>query len=221
MKLTVVGATGGIGGLLCTQATAAGHTVTAVVRDPAARPDTAATVVADLAADTDTALLTAVQGAHAVLSALGPRSATDAGIVSRGTGALVTAMQATGTTRLIVVSAAPIGTVASPARPNPPRHDPGDGIIMRAVLNRVVKRIFAANYADLAEMEDLLRASQLDWTAIRPPRLTNGPRTGTYRTAIDQNLRRGLTISRADVADAMLNAAADPTTTGHTLGIAR
>jgi putative NADH-flavin reductase len=221
VKLTVVGATGGIGRLLCAQATAAGHTVTAVVRDPAARPAAATTVVVDLAADTGTALVTAVQGADAVLSALGPRSTADAGIVSRGTRALLAAMQTAGTARLVVVSAAPIGTVASPARPHPPRHDPGDGIIMRAVLSPVVKRVFAANYADLAEMEDQLRASPLDWTAVRPPRLTNGPRTGAYRTAVDRNLRRGLTISRADVADAMLGAAADPATAGHTLGLAR
>jgi len=41
--------------------------------------------------------------------------------------AIATAMKATGVRRIVVVSAAPIGTVPSPARPNPPRHDPGDG----------------------------------------------------------------------------------------------
>jgi len=220
MKLTVVAATGGIGRLLCAQATAAGHDVTAVVRDPAARPHAATTVVADLATDSGAALATAVAGADAVLSALGPRSTADAGIVSRGTRAVVAAMRGAGAARLVVVSASPVGTVASPAQPRPPRHDLGDGIVMRTVLTPVVKRVLAAVYADLAEMEDVLRGSGLDWTAVRPPRLTNGPYTGTYRTALDRNVRRGLTISRADVAAAMLTAAADPSTVGHTLGLA-
>jgi hypothetical protein len=48
-------------------------------------------------------------------------------------------------------------------------------------------------------MEDLLRDGSLDWTAIWPPRLTNGPLTGTYRTTIDRNLAHGLTISRPEV----------------------
>lgn len=220
MKLTVVGATGGIGRLLCAQATAAGHTVTAIVRDPTARPDAARMVVADLAAAPAAELAAAVGGADAVLSALGPRTAADAGIVSRGTRAVVAAMTAVGTSRLVVVSAAPIGTVASPARPRPPRRDPGDGLLMRTVLSPLVKRVFRDGYADLAAMEDLLRASGLDWTAVRPPRLTDGPRTGRYHTALDRNVRRGLTVSRADVADAILAAAADPATVGHTLGLA-
>ena len=61
-------------------------------------------------------------------------------------------------------------------------------------------------YADLARMEDVLRASDLDWTIFRPPRLTNGRLTGAYRTAVGRNLRGGALISRADVAHAMLAA---------------
>ena len=53
-------------------------------------------------------------------------------------------------------------------------------------------------------MEDVLRDSHLDWTVVRPPRLTNGPLTGAYRTAYEQNLRGGVVISRADVAHLML-----------------
>ena len=43
-------------------------------------------------------------------------------------------------------------------------------------------------YDDLAAMEDILRASGLDWTVIRPPQLTDKPPSGTYRTAFGQNL---------------------------------
>lgn len=47
-------------------------------------------------------------------------------------------------------------------------------------------------------MEDVLRNSDLDWTVFRPPRLTDKPLTGRYRTALGQNLRGGFLISRAD-----------------------
>jgi len=69
-------------------------------------------------------------------------------------------------------------------------------------------------------MEDVVRESGLDWTIVRPPRLVNGRRTGTYRTAQDTNLRRGLSISRADVADSMLRVLTQPDTIGHTIGVA-
>jgi uncharacterized protein YbjT (DUF2867 family) len=70
---------------------------------------------------------------------------------------------------------------------------------------RQLKRLFAAAHTDSAPMEDALRASGLDWTIMRPPRLTNKPATGQYRAAIDQNVRRGRSISRADFAHFMLD----------------
>lgn len=72
---------------------------------------------------------------------------------------------------------------------------------------------------DLAAMEDALRASPLEWTIVRPPRLTDGPLTGRYRTAVDRNVRGGLTVSRADLAHLMLRAAGDPATVGRALGV--
>jgi putative NADH-flavin reductase len=113
-----------------------------------------------------------------------------------------------------------VGTVPSPARPAPPRHDPGDGFLMRHLLNPIVKAAFGTSYADLAQMEDVLRASDLDWTAVRPPRLTDKPLTGTYRMAYDQNVRRGLSISRADVAHVMLRVLAEPQTIRRTVSLA-
>lgn len=220
MKLTIFGATGGIGSQVCEQATAAGHEVTAVVRDPTARPIAARTVTADLAAPDQAVLQSAVAGADAVLSGLGPRSAREIGIVATGTRAIAAAMTAVGVRRLIVISAAPIGTVSSPGRPHPPRTDPGDGILMRNLLSPLTKTVFRGPYADLALMEDILRASDLDWTTIRPPRLTNKARTGSYRTALGRNLRGGLTISRADVADLMLAVLTQPHTVAHSVGIA-
>jgi putative NADH-flavin reductase len=220
MKLTIFAATGGIGRQALEQALAAGHDVTAVVRNPKKLSGEVRIVTADLAAPDPAALESAVAGADAVLSALGPRSRSEAGIVSRGTRAIVQAMQATDVRRIVVVSAAPIGTVPSPGRPKPPKHDPGDGFFMRNLLSPLVKAALRKPYADLALMEDILQDSGLDWTVVRPPRLTNGPLTGTYRTAYGRNVRGGIRVSRADVAHLMLRALEQPETIKQTIGIA-
>ena len=220
MKLTIFAATGGIGRELLQQALVDGHDVTAAVRNPAQVTADVRTVAADLAAPDQARLESAVAGAGAVLSGLGPRSAADRGITSRGTRAIISAMQAAGARRLLVVSAAPIGTVASPGRPQPPRHDPGDGAVMRYLLNPMIRRVLREPYADLAVMEDAVSGSGLDWTIVRPPRLTDKPLTGTYRTAYGRNLRRGLTISRADVAHLMLGLLTEPDSIRQTVGVA-
>jgi hypothetical protein len=155
-----------------------------------------------------------------VLSALGPRSKAEYGIASRGTRVIVRAMQEAGALRIVAVSAAPVGTMPSPGRPRPPKHDPGDGFFMRHLLSPMIKVPLRDLYADLALMEDVLAGSGLDWTVVRPPRLTNGPVTGTYRTAFGRNLRRGLTISRADVAHLMLAALTQPQTIKQVIAIA-
>src|SRR5579859_3394694 len=220
MKLTIFAATGGIGRQLLDQAIAAGHDVTAVVRDPAKLPREVPAVRADLSAPDPAALEAAIGGTGAVLSALGPRSRSDAGITASGTRAIVDAMRATGVRRILVVSAAPVGTVPSPGNPHPLKHDPGDGFFMRHLPSPMIQAILREHYADLARMEDVLRDSGLDWTSVRPPRLTNGPVTGRYRVAYGRNLRRGLTISRADVAHYMLHALDDPDSVGQTVGVA-
>ena len=67
------------------------------------------------------ALRRAVAGADAVLSGLGAHRRSEAGVASRGTQAIVVAMRAEGARRLVGVSAAPVGTVASPAEARPGR----------------------------------------------------------------------------------------------------
>ncbi len=220
MKLTIFAATGGIGRQAFDQAVAAGHDVTAVVRNPGKLAGQARIVRADLAAPDPDVLEAAVDGADAVLSGLGPRSMSEAGIASTGTRAIAAAMQAAGTRRIVVVSAAPISTVPSPARPNPPKHDPGDGFFMRHLFSHIAKTAFRKHYADLALMEDILADSGLDWTLIRPPRLTGKPLTGSYRTEVGRNIRGGFLVSRADVAHLMLRVIEQPETIKQAIGIA-
>ncbi len=221
LKLTIFAATGGIGRQVLEQALAAGHEVTAVVRNPEKLPPGAARAVnSDLAAPDPETLASAVRGADAVISGLGARSASDTGIAWQGTDAIVQAMKATGVRRIVVVSAAPIGTVPSPGRPAPPKDDPGDGFFMRKLFSPLIKFLLRKHYADLARMEDVLRDSGLEWTVVRPPRLTDKPVTGAYRVAYGQNLRRGLFISRADVAQLMLRVLGQAETLQRTIGIA-
>jgi putative NADH-flavin reductase len=221
VKLVVVAATGGIGRNVLHQAVAAGYEVTAVVRRPAAlRGEPVRTVPADLARPDAAVLAEAIAGADAVLSALGARSGAEAGVASRGTAAIVRAMQTTGVRRFIAVSAASVGTVPSPGRPDVPYHNPGDGPLMRHLIAPAAKRLFRRHYVDLALMEDVLLASGLRWTVVRPPRLLDRRLRPGYRTATDVNVRGGLFIARADVAHYMLDIVADPATVHHAMGIA-
>jgi uncharacterized protein YbjT (DUF2867 family) len=226
MKLTIIAATGGVGRQLLTQALDAGHDVTAMARNPAklaqgaARSAAVRVVAADLAAPDPQVLQSAVAGAGAVLSALGPHNNSDAGIAAPGTRAITEAMRAAGVRRIIAISASPVATTPSPGRPDPPRHDPGDGFFMRHAGERIAKTLFGKVYDDLARMEDVLRASGLDWTILRPPGLTGKPLTGRYRTAYGRNVHGGWSIPRADVAHYMLAAADQPETIGQVIGIA-
>jgi putative NADH-flavin reductase len=220
MKLTIIAATGGVGRELLQQALASGQDVTAVVRNPGKLSRDVPTVTADMSAPDPATLESAIGGSDAVLSGLGPYSNANAGIASEGTRAVVAAMKATGVRRIVAVSAAPVATVPTPSRPSPPRHDPGDGFFMRHLFSHIASARFGKVYADLAEMEDILRRSDMDWTVVRPPQLTGKPLTGTYRTAYGRNIRGGFSVPRADVAHFMLAVLNRPETIRQTIGIA-
>ncbi|MER5308164.1 SDR family oxidoreductase [Streptomyces sp. NPDC002773] len=209
MKLTVFGATGGIGREIVGQALASGHEVTAVVRNPAGLTATGERLTvlrADLS-DPET-LRGAVKGRDAVLSGLGARSRADAGVAARLTRSVLTAMEAEKVRRLLVVSAAPLGPV-------PDGHAVLDKAVL-AIINTVLKDV----YADLRVMESDLAASTADWTSVRPPKLTDKPRTGRYRTVVGGTPPRGRSLARADVAHAMLAMIDDPATVKQGVGVA-
>ncbi|WP_433218635.1 NAD(P)-dependent oxidoreductase [Dactylosporangium sp. CS-047395] len=205
MKLTVFGATGGIGRQLIKQGLSRGYRMTAITRRPA--DDLGCEVVVADLADAD-ALAAAVAGCDAVLSALGIRPAEmkslrakDPGarstVQADGARAEVAAMRATGVRRLVSVDAA--GRVG----------DSGDGPVTRYVAKPLLQRILREGFTDLAVAERILRDSELDWTLIAPPRLTDGEHR-PYRTVLDVNVRGGRSLARADVADAMLRALSEP-----------
>ena len=93
--------------------------------------------------------------------------------------------------------------------------DHGTTLFYRLLVGPLLRR----GYADMAAMEDTTRRSGTAWTILRPPRLTDGPRTGTWRQARDANLRGGSRISRADLAAAILASLAAPDTVKATVAI--
>ncbi|MFM9369301.1 NAD(P)-dependent oxidoreductase [Streptomyces sp. Da 82-17] len=212
MKLTVFGATGGIGQEVVKQALAAGHQVTAVVRDPARLTVTgdALDVFRSDLRDAE-ALREAVEGRDAVLSGLGARSNADArtGIAARLTRPVLRALDATGTRRFVAVTAGPLAP------------EPDDQkFLHRSVVVPLINKVLKPVYDDLKAMEAEVRSSATDWTFVRPPKLLDRPLTGTYRTALNVNLRGGSTIGRADVAHAMLALSDDPATVKQGVSVA-
>ena len=210
MKVTVFGATGRTGRLVVRQALDGGHDVTAVVRDPGRLPigDPSLDVVTADLTDPDS-LRPVLQGRNAVISAIGPNSRKEAGITAPATKAIAAALRLSGVSRLVVVSASPVGPVPD-----------GEGWLWRSVVTPMLGLIYRAVYADLDAMEAALRDSNLDWTVLRPPRLTNGAATGRYRTCVGGNVLKGHSISRADLATAMIAVIDDPATVRQPVGVA-
>jgi putative NADH-flavin reductase len=192
MRLFILGATGGTGRQLIDQALARGHQVTAFVRSPEKLGSRRESLRVQQGDPRDVAALTAALGGHdAVLSALGPPGLEPPGfgrstILPDSARSTVSAMQSSGIRRLLIVSAAilfeDMGLLAA--------------LLRRTLLRNVV--------VGSGEMERIVTASDLDWTIVRPPRLTNGPLTGRYQVADSRFPPGKRTLSRADVAHFLL-----------------
>ncbi|MHA6625255.1 NAD(P)-dependent oxidoreductase [Pseudonocardia sichuanensis] len=207
MRLTVFGATGGTGRQLVRLARAEGHEVVPVVR----RPQTVEGVdgvVADVFDPRSVA--PALAGSDAAVSTLGPRGRSDrSGVCSRAISSILSAMEDVGVRRIVAVSAQPVL-----------RSGAGEPAWHRATLRPLVRAVYRTVYADLERMEQVLAAGRADWTVVRPPYLTDGPATGAYRSALEANVPGG-SISRADLARALLDVLDDPVSVRHAIGVAR
>ncbi|MEH1164093.1 NAD(P)H-binding protein [Micromonospora sp. CPCC 205539] len=211
MKVTVFGATGGIGGHVTRQALEHGWAVTAVVRDPA-RLEVRHSML-DVAAAPDlkdpATVRPLLRGSDVVLSGVGPRGRKDGPVASTATRTILAAMQTEGVRRLITVSAVPVGPVPV-----------GESFLNRRLILPGIGALLRDVYADLRAMEQAMAESDTDWTVVRPPKLVDKPLTGRYRTAVGSNVPRGYTISKADVAHSMIAAINDSTTIRRAIGVA-
>jgi uncharacterized protein YbjT (DUF2867 family) len=200
MKLTVLGATGGTGRILVEQALAAGHTVTALVRDPQKLTlhDQNLRVVTGSATDV-AAVSRALEGADALVSTLGGGGP----LIEHSTAAIVEAARTVGVKRVVMLSTFAV------------ERDRMD------VVTRTVTGLgMGSMIKDKVLGERLLRDSGLDWTIAYASVLTDGPASGSVKVVPDGGRRTlGQRISRADVAAWMLNAAADEQHTRRGVGI--
>jgi hypothetical protein len=83
---------------------------------------------------------------------------------------------------------------------------------MRFLAKPIARRFLGDTFDDMVAMDHLLERSPIEWTSVRPPRLTDKPATGEYRVSRDRDFRFGFQVSRADVAAFMLDIVDDPGT---------
>ncbi|MFI7019272.1 NAD(P)-dependent oxidoreductase [Streptomyces sp. NPDC050164] len=194
MKLLILGATGPTGRPVVDLALRWGDQVTAMVRNPAALGDLADQVTV-LAGDATSRrdVSTALAGQDAVIAALGRGSSVVADdLFTRSSAALIAAAGETGVSRLVWLSSFGVGhTLAWASGPQK--------VIYRTLLRSI--------YANKEIADDSIRSSGLDWTVVYPTRLTHGPARGAYRVGDRLPMKGNPTISRADVAAFMHQAA--------------
>ncbi len=203
-RLLILGATGATGRELVDQALVRGHRVTAFVRSPEKLADIRQKIIVCGGDPTDCdELETVLDGQDAVIVALGHRGLGRSDLLRQSAQALVHAMRDTRVHRVLVVS---VGLLFSDA-----------GAIARAIGSTFLRNVVR----DSARMEGIVASSGLDWTIVRPPKLTNGPWTGEFALS-DGHMPHdgGWSISRADLASFLLDEAERPIHDHRIVGIA-
>lgn len=193
MNILVIGATRGIGRELVKQALASSaNRVSALARHPerlAIEHERLRKLRGDVL-DAQS-LSGAMASQNAVCCAIGVKTPWEQpGVFSKGTERLLQAMKTNAVRRLICVT----GIGAGDSRGH------GGFLYDRVFLPLLLKSV----YADKDRQEALIRATDLDWTIVRPGFLTNGPLTRSYRVLTDLAGVTAGRISRADVAHFML-----------------
>jgi putative NADH-flavin reductase len=188
VKLFVLGATGKTGGSLVTQAVARGHTVTTFGRSAFVGSERARVLNISGNPMSESELADALPGHDAVLSVLGTRGLGATSVLEDGSRATISAMRSTGVRRLVILSSALLDTHIG-------------------LVNRIVARTILRHFSrDQREMEQLVRASGLDWTVLRPPRMTGSAPDGQSTSVLQEPPDSGgMTITKEEVARVMLD----------------
>ena len=197
MRIAVFGATGRTGQQLLIQARERGLRVSALVRRPEKLGELRDHVVTVEGTVTDpSAVERAVSGCDAVLSVLGRRRDSSPYLLTTASASIIAAMRKEGARRLVILTDTGV-------------EDPND---RPTLIHRMLRIVFSRVNKKLAR--DSTAAAQVtadigaDWTLVRSPILTDGPRTGKYKVGA---LARGMPfrVSRADVAEFMLSCVVD------------
>ena len=205
MKILVLGASQGTGALSVREALARGHQVTAFARTPEKLQVTHASLTLRTGNFHDaTSVDAAVAGHDAVIVSVSATKLSafkeNPRYFSQGTGYTIDAMKKAAVKRLVVLSALGVGD-------------------SRPLLNPIVRALtigflLKVPFEDHERQEEQLRGSGLDWVVARPGRLTHGAARHRYvrKIAIEPVPS---SISRADVADFLVEACGVPTWVGH------
>ena len=205
--LLIIGASRGIGLETIRRALDQGYQVRAFARSASQIPLTHAQLTkvnGDALKAEDVAA--ALEGANAIIQTLGAKAglAMFTGpirLFSDATRILIQAMEKAGVKRLICVT----GFGSGDSREHMPA-------LLRLPFELVLGRV----YDDKAVQEMMIRRSALSWVIARPGVLTNGPRTGRYKSLDKPADWRSGTISRADVADFLVKQVEDDAYLGKT-----
>jgi putative NADH-flavin reductase len=196
-NILIIGANGGIGRQTVELALSEGHRVTAVVRNPAKLPLTHPNLKIVRADVTQPLSLSNLFAGHdAIISTIGVSGGfkdPPTNLYSQGALNILREMKHSGPRRAFFISASAVET--NPFLP----------FFVRLVSKYIIQKLLSNMYADLRLMEKLVKETDLDWTIVRPPQLTDSKVTGNYRIAVNRFLRNGLKLSRADTAHFMLS----------------
>jgi uncharacterized protein YbjT (DUF2867 family) len=202
MRVVIAGGHGKIALRLERLLAARGDEVVGIIRNPAQAADLAeqgaTALVLDLEkADVDS-LAPELAGADAAVFAAGAGPGSGAArkdtVDRAAAGLLVAAAETAGVRRYLLISS--MGASDAP----PAGTD----------------EVFAAYLRAKAASEKTLRESDLDWTILRPGRLTDEPGSGMVRLA--RSVRRG-SVSRDDVAAVLVALLDEPRAIGQTLEV--
>jgi putative NADH-flavin reductase len=199
MKITVIGASRGIGRKVVDYALSRGHEVRALARSADSmgiEAENFEPVVGD--ATDPVTLARAIADVDAVILTLGVphdiRALKRTTLFSDATRALIPVMEAAGVRRLLAVTG----------------FGAGDSEAKLSTLEKIpFKLILGRAYADKAVQEELIKASSLDWTIARPGILNDNKMSGKYKVLVEPETWRQGIISRADVAHFLVHAAED------------
>ena len=195
MLVTVLGANGPTGRLLSKQLVYAGHQVRALTRHPddGGLSGLDITVISgDATREAD--LRRAFKGAEAVVSVLGvPYSKEPVSLYSESALAVTSLMTAQGPRRLVVTSSAVLSTW----------QDPAMSWVERNVMLRILGSMGRTLYDDMRRMEQIVTATDLDWTIMRPLGLAD--MDASTKWAVAEDHIAGKQTARRDLASAIVN----------------
>jgi putative NADH-flavin reductase len=194
MRIVVFGASGKTGRLVVAQAAQRDDDVVAFVRDASKQWFPDAVKVHQGQPSDAKAVETALAGADAVVSALGPLAEETTTEISDATRTIVEVMERIGPHRIVIAANA------------------------RVFSDTEVTGPYANVVAEHRRDAAILRESALDWTVVAAPVLTDDPVTGSY-VAVVEAKGPGRSITRGDFATALLDAVQKDAWTRHTVGV--